>query len=135
MTFWRKPLKRALSSLSDLRSRPEYIEIFFRLASEVLDEFEGENIDKIIVFVDERDVRLCHDFFDNRKISYEIDTSKIFLGGLEIISSDASFKVSNTLEGRLAKEKNGLLGRLANILFEDNYSATEHTEHSEKKDT
>lgn len=111
--------KSALSSLSELRQRSEYVEIFSRLASEALDEFVVEDVDKIIVFVDERDSQLCRDFFDSRKISYEIDTSTTFLGGLEIISSDASFKVSNTLEGRLAKEKDGLLGRLANILFED----------------
>ncbi|MCP4399960.1 MAG: hypothetical protein GY801_21965 [bacterium] len=111
--------KKALSSLSDLRKRSEYAEIFHRFASETLDQFEGENIDNVIVFVDERDLRLCRDFLDNRKISYEIDTGKTFLGGLEIVASDASFKVTNTLEGRLAKEKDGLLGKLAHILFED----------------
>lgn len=110
--------KRAISKLANLRNQREYIGLFNRLASEVLDEFGGDDKDKIIVFVDARDIGLCHDFFDSRRIPYEIDTSKTFLGGLEITSSDISFKVSNTLEGRLARKKNGLLGKLATILFE-----------------
>jgi vacuolar-type H+-ATPase subunit E/Vma4 len=110
--------RRALATLVELRNQPEYAEIFHCLANETLGEFEGAGNNKVFVFVDARDLRLCRDFFDNKGIPYEIDTSKTFIGGLEIASSDTRFKVSNTLEGRLAKKKNGLLGRLAKILFE-----------------
>ncbi len=110
--------KRALSKLGNLRKQREYIGVFNRLASEALNEFGGADKDKITVFVDARDIELCRDFFDSRSISYEIDTSQTFLGGLEISSFDLSFKISNTLEGRLARKKKALLGKLATILFE-----------------
>jgi vacuolar-type H+-ATPase subunit E/Vma4 len=110
---------KAASQLAALRDRPEYVNVFERLANEALDEFGDRGPDKLIVFVDARDLRICRAFFERKSIPYEIDTSKTFWGGLEIVSFDTRFKVSNTLEGRLAREKNGLLAPVAQILFDD----------------
>jgi len=110
--------EKAFAVLADLRNRPEYGEIFQRLAGKALEEFEGGDQDGVKVFVDERDLELCRDFFEGRRISCKIDTSRSFLGGLEMSSADGRFNISNTLEGRLAKMRHGLNGQLAQILFD-----------------
>ncbi len=111
--------RSARAKLADLRGRREYVDVFNSLAGEALEAFEGDYKGGLIVFADERDVELCRDFFDSRKIPYEMNTSMTFLGGVQISTANGEFRVSNLVEGRLAKKRDELLGRLANILFEN----------------
>jgi vacuolar-type H+-ATPase subunit E/Vma4 len=93
--------------LSGLRNRPEYPDIFKRLAVEAAGALGSDTFQ---VHVDHRDEGLCRKTFASLHLHIEIIPDLDTAGGLVASLSEKSVIISNTIESRLerAQERNKL---------------------------
>ncbi|MFH0967532.1 MAG: V-type ATP synthase subunit E family protein [Methanobacteriota archaeon] len=113
-----RSFEEAARELQDIRSQPEYPDIFFRLCE------EGRLIletDTLLITIDQRD-RLLADAIASKYAKTGITMTFTELqgansGGMIIHRSDGAY-VDNTVETRLERERRDLLIEIAEVLFQ-----------------
>ncbi len=104
---------KALSLLTDIRSRGDYPALFRALAQEALQGMSGE----IDVLVDPVDAELAKSTFAELGVDATVKPEISTLGGLIVSTSGGRIQRRNTLEDRLEKVQQSAQSDVAEILF------------------
>ncbi len=105
--------EHAAESLGDLRSSPDYPEIFRSFAAEALDGVDGVET----VQVDPADEDFARTTLADMGVAAEVNTDITSRGGLAVVMDGGRVIRRNTVEDRLAKVETGIQSKVAEILF------------------
>lgn len=106
--------------LAQIHASERYPVIFRALALEAVAALGNESATSpghsFVVRVDPRDVTLARQVFADLRVSFEIETQTMALGGLELSTRDGRVVVTNTLAARLERARQLVRGPVAIIL-------------------
>lgn len=99
--------------LEAIRQSPRYGEIFAQLAREALMGVEGA----VRVRIDPRDEELARRLLTEMGVTFTLEATGHWAGGLEVYSEDGRVGVVNTFEARLEKVRRRMKAEIADLLF------------------